>query len=162
MTMLLLNWNPRLTFNDTRKNNEFAVFFMKSLLQLPIRWRQFTGPLKKMKKLKIDLKKVPRLFRYNDPTFYENKKSLFTIPLRTSIYLTIYIYLSIYPWYWGPRWGLPVKTSTSIYLFIYLSIYLYIYLSIYLSIYPSIYLSIYRSIYLSIIYLSFQSSNVNV
>ena len=59
MTMLLLNWNPRLTFYDTRKkiwirgvDYEIAVAITNPL-------KTITGPRKKMKMLKIDLKKVP-------------------------------------------------------------------------------------------------------
>ena len=73
--MLLLNWNPLLTFNDTRKkiwirgdDYEIAVAITNPL-------KTITGPLKKIKMLKIDLRKVPSqkkfLHDYVGPTFYE-------------------------------------------------------------------------------------------
>ena len=92
MTMLLLNWNPRLTFNDMRKkiwirgvDYEIAVAITNPL-------KTITGPLKKIKMLKIDLKKVPsqnfffaRLCRYVQwPNFLRKKKSHFTIPLTST------------------------------------------------------------------------------
>ena len=77
MTMLLLIWNPRLTFNDTRKKIWICVVVYEIAVAITSLLKTITGPLKKMKMLKIFF---AWLCRYNDPTFYE-KKSHFTIPL---------------------------------------------------------------------------------
>ena len=59
MKMLLLNWNQRLTFNDTRKKIWIRGVVYEIAVAITNPLKTITGLLTKMKMLKIDLKKVP-------------------------------------------------------------------------------------------------------